>query len=268
MKHRIDFLLILVPLIIGCASDPYNRFKGRDLHLMRGDKELFWFSGIHSNDPDHEMFGDLEKAFVRFAPDIVLVEGGAEQQSYSDPEQAILHGGESGFVTYLSRLSGIPVQSIEPSWEDQFAHLLAEYKAEDVLTMYLFRQLNQYQREAKIGEFDLSSRMLGYTRRMLERGFPLPGREIDGSYLVSLVEPYVNFSVGDFNWNSIPAKEIIYFSDTLPHRIWKDTIRFRDKYAVRLISGLMKDYDRIFVMMGADHIENQREELEALFGNQ
>jgi hypothetical protein len=266
MKPRFFYILLILLIAVGCATDPYVRLKGRDLHLVQKDRELFWFSGIHSNDPEHPMFHDLQEAFVRFSPDFVLVEGNAERGSYA--EQAIIHAGEPGFVAYLARLSGIPVQSIEPPWEAQFAHLLGKYEAEDVLAMYLLRQLNQYQREQDNRASNLPERLRVFLGSLRRRGFPLPPGEVDAGYIAVLLEPYVGFSLDDSNWHRVPAKDIVYSSDTVPHRIWQSTIRFRDEYAVRLISELTREYDRIFIMMGADHIENQRNDLEALFQGQ
>jgi hypothetical protein len=265
MKQRFAYILLILLIAIGCATDPYARLKGKDLHLVQEDRGLFWFSGIHSNDPEHPMFHDLEEAFVQFSPDVVLVEGNAERGRYSDAEQAIIHAGEPGFVAYLARSSGIPVQSIEPPWAAQFTYLLGHYEAEDVLVMYVLRQLNQYQREEDDRASSLSDRLRDFVAGLRRRGFPLPPGDVVNGYIAKLVEPYVGFSLDDSNWHRVPAKDIVYSSDTIPHRIWQSTIRFRDEYAVQLISEIGKDYDRVFVMMGADHIENQRNDLEALF---
>lgn len=51
--------------------------------LETGNKALFCFRGIHSNDQDHEIFKDIESAFDRFKADYVLVEGDFNDDKYN-----------------------------------------------------------------------------------------------------------------------------------------------------------------------------------------
>jgi hypothetical protein len=113
---RIFFLICIIALICtSCStqSDLYAKFKGKDLHLKNGDKELFWFSGIHNNNPEHEMFNDIKKQFIAFKPDYVLVEGNADKRTYESETNAKLNG-ESAYVAYLAAQSNIAVGTTEP----------------------------------------------------------------------------------------------------------------------------------------------------------
>jgi hypothetical protein len=89
--------------------------------LEAKNKSLFWFSGIHSNNPNHEMFDDIKKAFTSFEADYVLVEGDYDDHRFINTKDSMkvrLHG-ESAYVTYLCIQDNIPVSSIEAPIKDQ-----------------------------------------------------------------------------------------------------------------------------------------------------
>lgn len=272
MKKFSILVFAILLFATGCNSetyfennDTYSRFEGNNLHLKKNNKELFWFSGIHCNDPNHRMFEDIKREFLTFKPDLVLVEGYTDKYFYSNEKEAILKGGEPGFVVYLAKANNVPVENIEPPLADQYEYLLQKFCKEDILAMYVLRQTVQYQRESENIEIDFLKSIIGYINNTRKNGFPIDTETIDHEFVSNLLEPYIGFKVNNSNWKDIKANDLVYLEDNILHSIWKETIKHRDDHCVGLISEKMKEYDRIFIMMGADHIKNQKDRLKELF---
>ena len=269
MKFKIFIILISISFaVMGCSSDPYKKYENNDLHLKVGDKEFFWFSGIHSNDSNHRMFKDIKEKFYSFNPQLVLVEGYCDTSNYKDEKEAISQGGESGYVSYLAKTENIEVETVEPSFEQQFRYLLPKYKNEDILAMYVLRQVIQYQRESENRNVDFFRECINLINNMISKGFPIDIPNVNSSYVKDIISQYTNFSVDESNWEHINAKELIYSSGCVLNEIWNDTIAFRDEYCVNFIEENYRKYNRIFMIMGADHINNQKHKLEKIYNKQ
>jgi hypothetical protein len=274
-KYYIHIIFIIfIFLLCGCSTkdstlnvtDTYSKFKGNDLHLVVGDKELFWFSGIHSNDPKHRMFKDLKNEFSSYKPDLVLVEGNTTHKNeYKDEIDAILNGGEPGYVAYLAKKNKIEVQTIEPSWSQQFECLLKKYSENDVLAMYVLRQVFQYQREIENRQVDFFNEMEGFIISLGSSGFPIEKDKVTHDYIINIIKPYTGYCIDDITWKEVNSYELVYSEGTIVHDIWQETINFRDQHAIDLIREMKDNYNRIFIMMGADHIIAQSDKLKDIY---
>lgn len=264
MKRGSVLTVLAVSLLaVGCATtDAYARVGGRHLRLDSGAKQLLWFSGVHCSDPNHRMFDDIDREFRSFAPTCVLVEGGANVPSASR-EEAIVRGGEPRYVAFLGFEAGVPVFDLEPPLETQLAFLTAKYPKSDVLAMYLIRQLYQKQREFRDNgvPIDVDQYLDSYLSRS-SLAVLLPEDQSPRT----LVEAHLGHSVSE-SWFTADYGSVIYFNATpnVVHHIWKDTTALRDDYGAQLIADLSQTYDRIFVMMGSDHIPKQRARLEQAY---
>ncbi len=90
-------------------------------------------------------------------------------------------------------------------------------------------------------------------------------KTVDVNEIVELLEPHFGFKVSNKNWKSINAYEIVYKETGIINSIYTDVLSFRDEYSVRLIKEKLQEYDRLFIMMGADHIKIQKKYLENYF---
>jgi hypothetical protein len=170
--------------------------------------------------------------------------------------------GESAYVTYLSKKDNIPVSSIEPPIDEQLSFLQKKYKSSDILAMYMLRQINQMQRESKNKSIDFFNYMEKFVSKYQ---FKNKFETVDRNKIVELLEPYIGFKVTTENWKRINAYEIVYKGTGTINNIYTDILAFRDEYSVKLIKEKLNEYDRLFIMMGADHIKVQRDALEKYF---
>lgn len=262
--YSIMFFIIIV-VLLGSMINTYSRTDEDHLHLKSEKKELFWFNGIHCNDPNHRMFNDIRKEFSSFKPDLVLVEGGANTLEAKNAKEAILSGGEPGFASYLAKDENITVENIEPRNSDVYKYLLNKYEKNDVMAMFILRQLNQKQMESDNLEVIFNQYFLSYINKMIEDGFTVDKREVNLYYISEILEPHIGFKINNSNWKEAKAKNIVYSDDGIIHNIWKDTIDFRNNHVVQLIDNKLQDYNRIFIMMGFDHAEEKEKEIREVF---
>jgi hypothetical protein len=270
MKRLVTILLFaVIILFMGCSDsrDPYDSFKGQDLHLINGDKELFWFSGMHTNNPKHIMFEDIKAQFELFNPNFVLVEGGFNKDIYkyeTDELNAKLNG-ESAYVAFLCGQNDIEVGSMEPPVPMQIDMLTETYDENSILAMYILRQIYQKKRESQNVDINFMEYMISFSQYIVSEGLSFNVEDIDEDFIVNILEPYTGFRVNNDNWKQINAHEMVYVKEGIVHSIYTDILNYRDEYSVNLIKEMFEEYNRVFVMMGADHIENQKEELIEFF---
>ncbi len=263
-RNLIIFLYLLLSILSSCDTLTYLR-KGRNhLYLNDGTHELFWFNGIHSNDPKNIMFADLEKKFINFNPDFVLVEGGRDKNIKQNRNDAILHG-ESSFVAYLANMNKIECSSIEPSDSYIGEKLLLKYKMEDIIAMIAIRQINQWQRESKNRSIDFINMLIGFIRASSERLFININLEINLKFIQDITEPHIGFRINNDNWLSVPAFKIIHDDKNIINSILSETITIRNIYLIELIQEKRKKYNKIFIMMGFDHAKATMDELKTIY---
>ncbi len=266
MKKILFCVCIAIFMCTSCSikGDPYTRFKGKDLHLKSGDKELFWFSGVHNNNPEHEMFDDIKKQFISFKPDYVFVEGDANKYNYSSEINAKLKG-ESAYVSYLSKENNIKVGRIEPTIETEVNKLLKTYEEEDILAMYILRQINQMQRESENVDINFFEYIIPFAQKYISKEFSYSKEDINNDFIARILELYTKMRIDNDNWKQVDAYSIVYRNNGIIHTIYTDVLNYRDEYSISLISDKLKSYNRIFIMMGADHIKTQEKELRKIF---
>jgi hypothetical protein len=238
--------------------------RGQDLILHNGDKWLFWFSGIHSNDPRSLMFEDIQNSMMQFKPSIALVEGGFNDAHFDTDTKARLSG-ESAYTAFISQKRSIPCESIEPTDLDLNNHLLRAYSSESILAMYILRQMRQKQREVANAPIDFDGYFLQFTLQQMAEGLSFGSAHSDP--VADLIDPHVGYHVDRNNWLKVDSYAVIYSKGGLMHEIWQETYDFRNKYVLDAIGRAFQTHDRVYVMMGFDHARDLRVSLEELIRN-
>lgn len=235
------------------------------LDLKKGKKHLIFYGSDHINDSADPMYADIEKRFLEMNPEIVFNEGG-DPPSLDDRNMSIEKYGEAGFLRYLGKKHNIPVKNIEPTLQDQFDYLLKKYSKNDLLLMYFCRQILQVQRMSQSTTVDFDNYMSGFLKQLQEKGFPISDEEATLKYVISIYEDFFNEK---FNWKTFDRINLSPMgSKKILYEIYKETGQFRDKFIVNLISKTLKEYDRVFVVMGSGHAVQQEPVLRSLFKKQ
>ena len=135
MYRNFTVLLLLILTLSGCSDFAESDIKDvKILDLKSSSKHLLFYGSRHCNDKSDPMFKDIEERLSMSNPQIVLVEGYSNKSRYESAYEAILNG-ESSFVSFLAETNKIPLDTVEPSKEDQYKSLLSKCDKEKVLSM-------------------------------------------------------------------------------------------------------------------------------------
>lgn len=263
-NFNLTILLLIILTGSQCTSECrlYKRVGGPPLLLVSGTKALLWFNGIHGHHPKNPMFEDIAQTFREFEPDFVLVERNAER-NIPDSRLSAIREGESKFVAYLSQAQQIPMGGTEPTDAAIFHNLETLYTKEELLATYIIRQMVQWNREAVDTSFE--SNLLKFSNHV-NQALQYSTAPLTLDQLSEILEPYSGIhAINNANYTAFDAKTYLYFSDNLIHTIYKDIIAFRNIYVVQTIQQKLKEYNKIYIMMGFDHAIEVKPQLQMIF---
>lgn len=269
MKRKLIFIIFIVVAIIGAVvfyfkSQPAVVEGISIINLDGAGKRLLFYGSRHSNDKNNPMFKDIERYFYDTHPQIVLVEGDFNKNKYSDMDSAIARG-ESAYVTYLAQKEGIPLGSVEPPMPLQFQTLLGEYSKEKILLMYLFRQLYQYQRQNQNVKIDFERETQDYASSLAKQGLPLNEDDLKPGSIIDTLKRYLNQDINNSSWADIDYYSIVYKSGSEINEIYQKVLDMRNQYLLDTIKDNLDKYDRVFIIMGGDHVKSERQYIEEIF---
>lgn len=262
---------IITLLIIICTGAGYYYYKyfilfyGKDiLDLKSNNHTLLFYGSRHSNDPDIPMFKQIELYFYKTKPQIVLVEGDFNKLNFTNRDESILKG-ESAFVTYLAEKNNISVRSVEPSRKEQFDYLLKKYNKDKVMAMYILRQMIQFQREQTTSPKNFKQAVGTFVDGMIKDGFPLSNDESKFDNILNIIKNNLNQEIDDDNWTSIDIDSVVYKNKSEINDIYKEVLNMRNQYLLSTIDTNLKNYDRVFIVMGGDHVIDEKKNIIDIF---
>ena len=216
-----------------------------DLHC--DNKHLIVYGTHHTFDPNDSIFYDINKKFDSLNPTLALNEGGS-WDIFETKEKTIQGSGEAGFLSFLSKNSGIAYFSFEPSKKEEIEFILSKYPANEVLLMYLCRQTAQIQKQFKNNNDTLifASAINRMFKSLKSQGFPLSDLN---DLLPELKSLYKEMFNEEFNWKTFDPINV-YPSEykSKLNKINREVSIYRDRYIVKTIVTELKNHDRIFVL--------------------
>jgi hypothetical protein len=99
-------------------------------------------------------FKRIENALIKFSPVFGLVEGGND--TFEGSRDEAIYDGEPAFAAYLAKNNAITVENIEPPFTNQVEYLQSKHTADEILAMYLIRQISsmQFASDNSLWDFD------------------------------------------------------------------------------------------------------------------
>lgn len=247
----INFLIHL--LLIAFVIPLFGNNNPHKVHIKKGNKEIFYFGSVHSNDYKNHMFKDILSNFIQFNPEIVLVEGGANKISYQNEMEAIKNG-EMAFVSYLAKKMNIKSLDIEPSGRYIDSILSINFSKEQILSMYALRQTYQYINSSKHNKIVYKKTITNYINLINQQYIKIDYTELDFKTIFEMVLKETGISITEDNWNQ---QIKIIRRHLKQNKIYAKTIEIRDEYAIDKIISILKNYNRVFIIMGNQHLYNQ-----------
>ncbi len=239
--------------------------------IEKGEKVLVYFGSAHTNDSEDPIFDEIKAQFDLLKPDMVYIEGWRSVNDNKDKARAFFKDqsledlkteGESHFALKLAIDSGIDFESPEPNFSEEINSLLEKgFSKKDIFYFYLYRDIDQYQRQNK-------NRNLDECKKYLE---PYINRfRIDSGWESTEIDLYVEEIFSELD---IDSEEYNRQVDPIPwegktqtaiNEISRNSSNFRDKYIFERIKEGLKTHNRLFVVYGSAHAVKQEAALRAL----
>jgi len=220
--------------------------------------QLYYFGSYHSKDPQHSQNAKIEKIFKKFRPTIVFYEGTARSVA-ATREEAIRSGAEAGLVRFLAAQAKIPFITMDPARKDEVAFLLKRFRPIEVKLFEVLQIVSEWREHDHFDENEIKTRISS----LLENMYKVPGmetvvrtpEELDTAYHEHWSEPP--------NWWQAPAKWFAPNADRVATgRMFTNEIavmqsEFRDVNMYRVLAEAVRRGERVFAVVGRNHIPMQ-----------
>jgi hypothetical protein len=217
------------------------------------DGAILYYGASHTIAADHPQISDIESRWNEFKPTVALCEGRSRGYFYGSLIEPFAGLPEPALVHKLARHDRVRLYSLEPSYEDEVAELLA-YFAPQQVALYFF--LRVYVSEAQGSENEsLAVDLLA--KRTDVRGLrgSLPS-------LASVDQIWERDFPGLENWRTLRAEP----NESYIASISLESRRIRGEHMLRMIIDLARQGERVFAVVGSGHVIRQEWNLRAVFG--
>lgn len=219
----------------------------------------------HLRDPADPQFARIAAAFAEARPTLAFYEG-PDRGIAADAEETIRSRGESGYVRYLASQAGIEAHSLEPSPGQQIAMLLAEHPLDRVNLFFVLREAARLrEREGRTG-----AALDEAVRTLIERSAQMAAQArlaLPVTDLASLDAATRRYWPGR-DWRALPLE---WFSpraeDAMTGGVFLGAINRsdsmnRDRYMVSQLVEAARLGNRVFVVVGRNHVPMQKPALD------
>ncbi len=226
---------------------------------------LTYVGARHSRDAADPQFAEIEAAFRAASPTVVFYEGPDRGVGVDGPD-TITTRGESGYVRWLAGKGGARIAPLEPSPVDLFAGLTDRFPADQVELFFVLREAVRLREREGLPPEALSdavatmlSRLAGMTAAA---HVDAPFADLDG-----LEAAYGRYWNDGSDWRAAPAAWFDPLADdaTTGGRfmaaINAATSEARNAHMYRVLSRAVRSGDRVFAVVGRNHVPMQAEAL-------
>lgn len=232
----------------GLYDDPYV------FNLRNNKKELVFIGTEHTNNPKHKQFKIIETYFSHAVPQIVFHEGGPllDTTHLKTSEEAIMNHQETGYLKFLCKNWGIPMENADLTAKEEFALMLQKFPQEELFLYYTVERLIypfQHGFEAnKTLQEAYSSFISNY---LLKHGFPITAQQNDFTYFEKLYKKHLGQS---FNLETYNYSKFNFLQDNGKFtQIGRTSKVMRDNALLDKIDQALDQHDRVFVIFGSAH---------------
>ncbi|MDI6705941.1 MAG: hypothetical protein QME73_06765 [Bacillota bacterium] len=100
---------------------------------------------------------------------------------------------------------------------------------------------------------------------MAESGFPLKENQTRFKYIRSLLKPYLKIELDESNWTTIDAYSIVHNEESEINDIYEEVYKIRNEHLLSTIDKKLKEFDRVFVIMGSQHVIDEQDRIKKIF---
>jgi hypothetical protein len=237
-----------------------------EIHGAAGGR-LSYFPARHSADPDDPQFAELERRWTEARPTIAFYEGPNRPVAASAAE-TIRQTGESGFLRFLARRDGVQVARLEPPPLDEVHHLVDRFGAERTELFYLLRETARLRERRGLSAEDLQDNIA----QLIVRMAALPGAQPAIRSLDDLRAAYARHWTSPADWRQAPSawfdplKDSAETGGVFTNELNRASSEFRNAYMVRVLADAVRSRQRVFAVVGGNHVPMQEAALRCEVG--
>jgi len=228
------------------------------LELGNEDTGLLYYGSWHTNDADDPQIADIETRFTEFRPTVAVTEntGGFHLPGR---KQKIKFLGEFGQVIHLAEEAGIPVWTLEPTWEDEVSLVLETFSREEAT---LFYTLRVYLSER--GDEVRPEKLEDLALHLLKKRGARTGLDRSVSSIEEMDAVWTSQFFDERDWRTLPSSAVWPNDDgTRLQQLSALVNQVRDRHAAAIILELTARGERVFAIAGGSHVVKQEPVLRA-----
>lgn len=215
------------------------------LRMERGPAKLLYIGAHHTSDATDPQLAEIERLWVEFKPTVALCEGRAKMFRFaSRPATGTLS--ESELVRILAQKSGVPLYSLEPSYEAEVNGLLWKFEPKLVAT---YMTLRVFTSEAKGHDGELDALALHLLRKRVDTD----GLRGSLASVEDLDEYWRKRFPAAPDWRTLSDTESV----PLLVEVGNASREIRGDHMVRTLVDLAARGERVLAVVGASHVIRQ-----------
>ena len=226
----------------------------------RADRALTVIGAQHLRDPADAQFAHIVRTFQEARPTLAFFEG-PDRGVADSAEATISSRGESGYLRFLAAQAGIQARSLEPSPGQQLGMLLAAHPLDQVMLFFILREaIRLRDREHLAGAaLDQAVGQLIARSAQMAAGANLT---LPVTSLATLDTAVRHYWPGR-DWRTLPADWISPGADdartggVFLGAINRSDSMNRDRHMVRQLVEAVRAGNRVFVVVGRNHVPMQ-----------
>jgi hypothetical protein len=229
-----------------------------------GGGHLRYVGAEHQTDPAHPQFAAIAAAFREARPTVVFYEG-PERPEAATADSTIRAYGESGYVRFLAREAGARVARLEPAPAADFGAVAAALDTERAALFFVLREAARLRDRRGLHGDTLTAAIGTLLERAAALGLPLG--TLDG-----LEAAYGRHFTTPADWREAPAAWFDPAADdaVTGGRFMAEANRAsshgRDLYMARVLAEAVQAGERVFAVVGRDHVPMQAAALRCAVG--
>ena len=213
---------------------------------------LFYLGVGHSWDPTNKQFNLIKGKFTNFLKiakhPLVVVESQV-RKNYDTETEAIIKGGEIGFMDFLCHTNNIPIICFEPNRSEEMTFLSTLFPKEKIAYYYFARVIAQWHRLSEKPEIN------SYISQFLQRDQKVSGWNNFEFSIEHLEEIHKQLFGSELNFGDINFFKKIEnpMRDDNPFiEIVQSLRKYRNSFVIKKIKQIWNEND-LFIVYGSGH---------------
>jgi hypothetical protein len=265
-NYKIALLLVAISLTTKAQKYDFEQYILNNLtwketattkweEIIKTSKgSLYYFGAYHLDNPSDKQFSEIKNRWNDFRPTIAFFEG-PDRGIDTTAILTVQKFGESGYLRFLAKQAGVKTISLEPSPVALYTYLCGKFSQEQVDLYMLTKEAMRLRTRKELNKAQIEielNKMLAMFTKML-------GRELAITNLSRLGIVFNKTFGNKLEWWEAP---IAWFDpqlkdDRFTNQLSLLSTNYRDVYMVAILTKYVNDGERVFAVVGRNHIPLQ-----------